>query len=76
MSHNRTGPIDDSDLDDDLLPWVSRFLRKPGNELFCAVDTDFILDKFNLTDLGKAVPNAQVGYDFLTLPDSGIDEVK
>lgn len=71
-----TGPhshtVYDDDLDDeDLLPWVLRFLRKPGNEFFCPVETEFILDRFNLTDLGRAVPNAQAGYDYLTLPQSG-----
>lgn len=57
---------EDSDDDERLLPWVSRFLHRPGNEFFCAVDTDFILDRFNLTDLGRQVPNAQAGYDYLS----------
>lgn len=69
---SRSIPLyDDSEEDNDLLPWVNRFLRQPGNEFFCPVETEFILDRFNLTDLGRAVPNAQAGYDYLTLPDSG-----
>lgn len=72
-SLSRSVPLhDESDGDEDLLPWVSRFLKRPGNEMFCAVETEFILDRFNLTDLGKAVPNAQAGYDYLTTPSSGI----
>ncbi|KAJ7868071.1 casein kinase II, regulatory subunit, partial [Mycena olivaceomarginata] len=35
--------------------WISWFLSSKGNEYFCEVDEDFILDRFNLTGL-----NAQV----------------
>lgn len=79
MSHSTAGAgkyivvQQDDALEDEelLLPWVCRFLKKPGNEFFCAVDTEFILDRFNLTDLGRAVPSAQAGYDYLTNPEPG-----
>ncbi|KAJ7769548.1 casein kinase II, regulatory subunit [Mycena olivaceomarginata] len=44
----------DSDSDYSM-SWISWFLSSKGNEYFCEVDEDFILDRFNLTGL-----NAQV----------------
>ncbi|ORZ33482.1 casein kinase II, regulatory subunit [Catenaria anguillulae PL171] len=35
--------------------WVDEFLLKRGNELFCNVDEDYILDKFNLTGISQEV---------------------
>ncbi|KAJ7924765.1 casein kinase II, regulatory subunit [Mycena leptocephala] len=44
-----------------LLKWISWFLSSKGNEYFCEVDEDFILDRFNLTGLNTEVANyAQV----------------
>ncbi|KAJ7922035.1 casein kinase II, regulatory subunit [Mycena leptocephala] len=41
--------------------WISWFLSSKGNEYFCEVDEDFILDRFNLTGLNTEVANyAQV----------------
>ncbi|KAJ7764679.1 casein kinase II, regulatory subunit [Mycena olivaceomarginata] len=33
--------------------WISWFLSSKGNEYFCEVDEDFILDRFNLTGLNN-----------------------
>lgn len=38
--------------DTSIEPWVETFCRKRGNEYFCEVPEDFLLDKFNLTNLG------------------------
>ncbi|KAE8210763.1 hypothetical protein CF327_g5407 [Tilletia walkeri] len=35
--------------------WVSLFLSSKGNEYFCEVDEDYILDRFNLTGLNNEV---------------------
>ncbi|CAD6890543.1 unnamed protein product [Tilletia controversa] len=35
--------------------WVSLFLSSKGNEYFCEVDEDYILDRFNLTGLSNEV---------------------
>lgn len=38
--------------DASIEPWVETFCRRRGNEYFCEVPEDFLLDKFNLTNLG------------------------
>ena len=35
--------------------WVTWFLATKGNEYFCEVDEDYILDRFNLTGLNAEV---------------------
>ncbi|AFR95517.1 casein kinase II subunit beta [Cryptococcus neoformans] len=35
--------------------WISWFLSSKGNEYFCEVDEDYILDRFNLTGLNAEV---------------------
>lgn len=45
--------------------WIQWFCHLKGNEYYCEVDSDFILDRFNLTGLGHDVPNAQQAYDLL-----------
>lgn len=45
--------------------WIQWFCGLKGNEYFCEVDSDFVLDRFNLTGLGHDVPNAQQAYDLL-----------
>ncbi|KAJ7851943.1 casein kinase subunit II beta [Mycena olivaceomarginata] len=39
------------------MSWVSWFLSSKGNEYFCEVDEDFILDRFNLTGLNTEALN-------------------
>ncbi|CDS09493.1 Putative Casein kinase II subunit beta [Lichtheimia ramosa] len=36
--------------------WIDWFLETKGNEYFCEVDEDYILDRFNLTGLSQEVP--------------------
>ena len=35
--------------------WIDWFLETKGNEYFCEVDEDYILDRFNLTGLSQEV---------------------
>lgn len=53
---------DEESENDTWLPW---FLSLPGSDYFCAVDNEFILDRFNLHGLGQDVPNAPKAYDII-----------
>ncbi|KAJ3811238.1 casein kinase II, regulatory subunit [Lentinula lateritia] len=46
--------------------WISWFLSSKGNEYFCEVDEDFILDRFNLTGLNNEVTNYTQALDLIT----------
>ncbi|KAJ7835843.1 casein kinase II, regulatory subunit [Mycena olivaceomarginata] len=50
---------------DHLTTWVSWFLSTKGNEYFCEVDEDFILDRFNLTGLNTEVANYGQALDLI-----------
>ncbi|KAF7317320.1 Casein kinase II subunit beta [Mycena chlorophos] len=54
--------------------WISWFLSSKGNEYFCEVDEDFILDRFNLTGLNNEVANYAQALDLIT--DQLDDEVQ
>ncbi|KAK0430152.1 casein kinase subunit II beta [Armillaria borealis] len=49
-----------------LLQWISWFLSSKGNEYFCEVDEDFILDRFNLTGLNNEIVNYPQALDLIT----------
>ncbi|KAH9481893.1 Casein kinase II subunit beta-2 [Psilocybe cubensis] len=61
-----------------LLQWISWFLSSKGNEYFCEVDEDFILDRFNLTGLNNEVANYAQALDLITdsLDDDIQDELR
>jgi casein kinase II subunit beta len=46
--------------------WISWFLSSKGNEYFCEVEEDYILDRFNLTGLNTEVANYQQALDLIT----------
>ncbi|KAJ4466547.1 casein kinase II, regulatory subunit [Lentinula aciculospora] len=58
--------------------WISWFLSSKGNEYFCEVDEDFILDRFNLTSLNNEVSNYTQALDLITdqLDDDIQDELR
>lgn len=58
--------------------WISWFLSSKGNEYFCEVDEDFILDRFNLTGLNNEVANYPQALDLITdqLDDEVQDELR
>ncbi|KAF9048831.1 casein kinase II, regulatory subunit [Panaeolus papilionaceus] len=58
--------------------WISWFLSSKGNEYFCEVDEDFILDRFNLTGLNNEVANYNQALDLITdsLDDDIQDELR
>ncbi|KIK65316.1 hypothetical protein GYMLUDRAFT_70433 [Collybiopsis luxurians FD-317 M1] len=58
--------------------WISWFLSSKGNEYFCEVDEDFILDRFNLTGLNNEVANYTQALDLITdqLDDEIQDELR
>ncbi|KAF8155325.1 casein kinase II, regulatory subunit [Mycena galopus ATCC 62051] len=61
-----------------LARWISWFLSSKGNEYFCEVDEDFILDRFNLTGLNNEVANYAQALDLITdqLDDEVQDELR
>ncbi|EJD39018.1 hypothetical protein AURDEDRAFT_116260 [Auricularia subglabra TFB-10046 SS5] len=46
--------------------WISWFLSSKGNEYFCEIDDDYILDRFNLTGLNTEVQNYSQAFDLIT----------
>lgn len=46
--------------------WISWFLSSKGNEYFCEVEDDYILDRFNLTGLNTEVQNYTQALDLIT----------
>jgi len=46
--------------------WISWFLSSKGNEYFCEVEEDYILDRFNLTGLNNEVTNYSQALDLIT----------
>jgi len=58
--------------------WISWFLSSKGNEYFCEVEEDYILDRFNLTGLNNEVTNYSQALDLITdnLDDEVADELR
>ncbi|KAJ2653548.1 casein kinase 2 regulatory subunit [Coemansia sp. RSA 1250] len=53
--------LSSTDSDSDYCKyWVEWFTYAEGNEYFCEVDEEYILDRFNLTNLQNEVPNYYV----------------
>lgn len=48
--------------------WLDWFLSLKGNEFFCEVDEEYILDRFNLTGLNTECPYYNEAYELLTEP--------
>jgi len=46
--------------------WVEWFQSLKGNELFCEIDEEYILDRFNLTGLQTAVPHFSLAFELIT----------
>ncbi|KAJ3194025.1 casein kinase 2 regulatory subunit [Irineochytrium annulatum] len=62
--------------------WIEWFLSLKGNDLFCEVDEEYILDRFNLTGLNTEVPHYTAAYELMTdsldedLPDETRAEIE
>lgn len=46
--------------------WIAWFLSTKGNEYFCEVDEEYILDRFNLTGLNAEVQHYSQALDLIT----------
>lgn len=55
----------DSEESSDEHSWIKWFCAIKGHEYFCEVDSEFALDRFNLTGLGNDVAHAQAAYDVI-----------
>lgn len=45
--------------------WVAWFLSLKGNEFFCDVDEEYIIDRFNLTGLNVEVQHFAQAFDLI-----------
>ncbi|KAK4050096.1 casein kinase 2 regulatory subunit [Microbotryomycetes sp. JL201] len=52
--------------------WISWFLASKGNEYFCEVDEEYIVDRFNLTGLNTEVQGYSAALELIT--DTAADE--
>ncbi|XP_020414155.1 putative casein kinase II subunit beta-4 isoform X2 [Prunus persica] len=52
-------------LDDEDASWISWFCNQKGNEFFCEVDDDYILDDFNRSGLRNQVPFYDYALDLI-----------
>ena len=48
------------------ISWIEWFLSFRGNEIFCAVDEDFISDRFNITGIGHDIPQFKKAYELIS----------
>ncbi|KAI8809173.1 casein kinase II, regulatory subunit [Cladochytrium replicatum] len=58
--------------------WIEWFQSLKGHEFFCDVDSEYILDRFNLTGLNLEVPHYLLAFDLITdaLEDDLDDELR
>ncbi|KAF8826690.1 hypothetical protein HHX47_DHR5000411 [Lentinula edodes] len=66
MLHRAVEDVSTGSDSDYSSSWISWFLSSKGNEYFCEVDEDFILDRFNLTGLNNEVTNYTQALDLIT----------
>ncbi|KAJ2594861.1 casein kinase 2 regulatory subunit, partial [Coemansia sp. RSA 1286] len=61
------GELSSTDSDSECCKyWVEWFTCTEGNEYFCDVDEDYILDRFNLTNLPQEVPHYHKAMELIT----------
>jgi casein kinase II subunit beta len=56
------------------MDWVEWFLSQSGHEMFCEVDKDYILDRFNLVELNQVIPHFKKAFELVTNQLDFIDE--
>ncbi|KIM77456.1 hypothetical protein PILCRDRAFT_825421 [Piloderma croceum F 1598] len=78
MLHRTVEDVSSGSDSDYSNTWISWFLCSKGNEYFCEVEEDYILDRFNLTGLNNEVTNYSQALDLITdnLDDDVPDELR
>ena len=56
----------ESEESDSGTSWIDWFTSQKGNEFFCCIDEDYILDRFNLAGLNLEVSHFQYALDLIT----------
>ncbi|KAF3433217.1 hypothetical protein FNV43_RR24319 [Rhamnella rubrinervis] len=67
----------DSDVscfDEEDVPWITWFCSQKGNEFFCEVDDDYILDDFNLSGLRSLFKYYDYALDLILDAESSHDD--
>ncbi|OLY81557.1 Casein kinase II subunit beta-2 [Smittium mucronatum] len=66
-SENNLDAASTSDSEEEYCKyWINWFLNAKGNEFFCDIDEEYILDRFNLTGLPAEVPHFQQAMELIT----------
>ncbi|TPX61225.1 hypothetical protein PhCBS80983_g01302 [Powellomyces hirtus] len=55
-----------SDSAESTAYWIEWFQSLKGNEFYCDIDEDYILDRFNLTGLNTEIPHYALAFDLIT----------
>ncbi|KAH7537725.1 hypothetical protein FEM48_Zijuj03G0123400 [Ziziphus jujuba var. spinosa] len=74
---SETSSEEDSDVscfDEEDVSWISWFCSQKGNEFFCEVDDDYILDDFNLSGLNNIVSYYDYALDLILDAESSHDD--
>ncbi|ETV99919.1 hypothetical protein, variant [Aphanomyces invadans] len=65
---------EEEEEEEEELSWISWFCSLRGNEFFCEIDEDYIVDDFNLTGLNGIVPFYDYAMDMILDVETPHDE--